>query len=101
MKGTFMIIGSSTSWSAFLILQSNTLELYPAELTLTALICSMGAVMSTTVALVANHASSKPWIIVLDKRLLAPIYTDYWSYYNGGMSLPTHVGKKQRLSKLI
>ncbi|XP_028551803.1 WAT1-related protein At1g44800-like [Dendrobium catenatum] len=75
MKGTFMIIGSSTSWSAFLILQSNTLESYPAELTLTALICSMGAVMSTTVALVANHASSRPWIIGFDKRLLAPIYT--------------------------
>ncbi|KAK8931311.1 WAT1-related protein [Platanthera zijinensis] len=75
LKGTFMVIGSSTSWAAFLILQSNTLESYPAELTLTALICSMGSGLSAVAAMAANGRSSRPWAIGWDKRLIAPVYT--------------------------
>ncbi|XP_020595038.1 WAT1-related protein At4g08300-like, partial [Phalaenopsis equestris] len=75
MKGTFMLIGSCTCWAGFLILQANTLETYPAEITLTAWVSVMGAVMSSVVALVVNRGSSRPWIIGMDKRLLAPIYS--------------------------
>ncbi|KAH0435565.1 hypothetical protein IEQ34_026572 [Dendrobium chrysotoxum] len=75
IEGTISIIGSSTLWSAFLILQSNTLKSFPTELTLTALICLIGAVMSAVVALVLEDGSASPWIIGWDDRLFVAIYS--------------------------
>ncbi|KAK8931443.1 WAT1-related protein [Platanthera zijinensis] len=75
IQGTFMLIGSSTCWASFLILQTNTLEAYPAEFTLTCLICSSGAAMSAVVALVAAKGSIEPWIIGWDLRLLTVVYS--------------------------
>ncbi|XP_038990404.1 WAT1-related protein At1g21890-like [Phoenix dactylifera] len=75
LKGTLMLLGGCFCCSSFYILQSNTLESYPAELTLTTLICLMGALMSSLVALVAERGSAKPWIIGWDTRLLAAAYS--------------------------
>ncbi|PKA49991.1 WAT1-related protein [Apostasia shenzhenica] len=89
LKGTLMIIGSSSWWSAFLILQANTLKSYPAELTLTVLICSMGAVMGAAVELVVERGSAAPWVIGWDNRLLAPVYSGVvcsgFSYFMQGI----------------
>ncbi|XP_073011357.1 WAT1-related protein At1g44800-like [Typha latifolia] len=74
LKGTIMLIGSCFCWSAFFILQSNTLQSYPAELSLTTLICFMGAVMSGALALIMEHGNAKPWIIGVDMRLLTAVY---------------------------
>ncbi|XP_020582880.1 WAT1-related protein At1g44800-like [Phalaenopsis equestris] len=74
IMGTLMIITSSTSWCIFLILQSNTLKSYEAKFSLTTLICSMGAVMNTVLALVLEHGSQS-WIIKWDMRLFAIIYS--------------------------
>ncbi|PKA52191.1 WAT1-related protein [Apostasia shenzhenica] len=75
LKGTAMILISSISWCSFLILQSNTLESYPAKITLTTLICSMGAVINAVVALVVERGSSHPWVIGWDMRLFAVVYS--------------------------
>ncbi|XP_044953402.1 WAT1-related protein At1g44800-like [Hordeum vulgare subsp. vulgare] len=74
LKGTIMLIGSCMVWSGFFILQSNTLRSYPAELSLTALICGMGSLMSGAVALVAERANSHVWVIGFDNRLLTVVY---------------------------
>ncbi|KAG1366664.1 WAT1-related protein [Cocos nucifera] len=75
LKGTLMLLGGCFCWSSFFILQSNTLDSYPAELTLTTLICLMGALIGSLVALVAERGSAKPWIIGWDTRLLAAVYS--------------------------
>ncbi|KAM3244110.1 hypothetical protein ACQJBY_055806 [Aegilops geniculata] len=74
LKGTMMLIGSCMVWSYFFILQSSTLRSYPAELSVTALICGMGSLMSGAVALVAERANTHAWVIALDNRLLTVVY---------------------------
>ncbi|CAA6664938.1 unnamed protein product [Spirodela intermedia] len=74
LKGTFLLIGSCFCWSAFFIVQSNTLRSYPAELTLTTWICTMGAAQSTAVTLVMTRGR-KPWAIGFDMRLTTAVYS--------------------------
>ncbi|PKU70778.1 WAT1-related protein [Dendrobium catenatum] len=75
IKGTLMILASSTSWSIFLILQSNTLKSYGANLHLTTFICSLGAVMNIVLALVMEHGRPQFFIISWDMKLFAIIYS--------------------------
>ncbi|KAK8552270.1 hypothetical protein V6N13_120682 [Hibiscus sabdariffa] len=44
VAGTLMLLARCWGWSGFYILQSFTLKLYPAELSLTALICFIGTI---------------------------------------------------------
>lgn len=74
IMGTFMLLGSCVCWSAFFILQANTLKTYPAELSLATLICLMGTVESASVALVMEKGL-KPWLIGWDSRLFAALYS--------------------------
>ncbi|PKA53500.1 WAT1-related protein [Apostasia shenzhenica] len=74
VMGTFMLLGSCVCWSAFFILQANTLKSYPAELSLATLICFMGMVESAAVALVMEKGL-KPWSIGWDTRLFAAVYS--------------------------
>ncbi|KAF7086132.1 hypothetical protein CFC21_089469 [Triticum aestivum] len=72
--GTIMLIASCMIWPGFFILQANTLGSYPAELSLTALICGMGSLMSGAVALVAERANTQVWVIGFDNRLFTVVY---------------------------
>ncbi|KAJ0984497.1 hypothetical protein J5N97_002853 [Dioscorea zingiberensis] len=74
LKGTFLLLGSCFCWSGFFILQSNTLETYTAELSLTTLICLFGAMESSVVALVMARGG-KPWSIGFDTRLFTAAYS--------------------------
>ncbi|CAI0395459.1 unnamed protein product [Linum tenue] len=74
IAGTLMLIGSCCGWSAFFILQSFTLKKYPAELSLTALICLLGTVEGSAVSLVMERDMSA-WKIGFDSRLLAAAYS--------------------------
>ncbi|KAH0459900.1 hypothetical protein IEQ34_010563 [Dendrobium chrysotoxum] len=108
IMGTFMLIGSCTCWSAFFILQANTLKTYPAELSLATLICSMGMVESASVALVMERGL-KPWIIGWDTRLFAALYSGIVcsgvTYYIQGMVMkergPVFVTAFQPLCMII
>ncbi|XP_048533679.1 WAT1-related protein At1g44800-like isoform X1 [Triticum urartu] len=74
LKGTIMTIAACVAWSCFFILQSSTLRDYPAELSLTVLICGVGSVMSTAVAVVAERANTHAWVIGFDTRLFTVVY---------------------------
>uniref|UniRef100_A0A0D9XIK2 WAT1-related protein n=1 Tax=Leersia perrieri TaxID=77586 RepID=A0A0D9XIK2_9ORYZ len=88
LMGIFMILLSCFCWSAFFILQSYTLRTYPAELSLTTLICAMGAAQSGAVALVMER-DMKAWLIGLDMRLFTAVYSGIMcsgvAYYVQGM----------------
>ncbi|KAL5225454.1 hypothetical protein ABZP36_012093 [Zizania latifolia] len=75
LNGTIMIIASCVCWSGFFILQSNILQSYPAELSLTALICVVGSAMSGAVALVAERRDMTAWVIGFDTRLFTAVYS--------------------------
>ncbi|KAI3924646.1 hypothetical protein MKX01_009516 [Papaver californicum] len=74
VAGTLMVMASCVGWSAFFILQSFTLRDYPAELSLTTLICFMGMIEGGAVAVVMEHHPSE-WALGMDSRTLAPIYS--------------------------
>ncbi|KAI4389161.1 hypothetical protein MLD38_001417 [Melastoma candidum] len=74
VTGTLMLLASCCGWAGFFILQSFTLRKYPAELSLTALVCLMGAVEGTAVSLVLERDMSI-WAIGWDERLLAAVYS--------------------------
>ncbi|GJN22403.1 hypothetical protein PR202_gb09959 [Eleusine coracana subsp. coracana] len=74
LKGTIAVIIACVAWSGFFVLQCNTLQSYPAELTLTALICALGSLMSAAVALVAERDNTKAWVIGFDTRLFTAVY---------------------------
>ncbi|KAG0471241.1 hypothetical protein HPP92_015787 [Vanilla planifolia] len=89
IRGMIMLIGSTTCWSGFLILQSNTLESYPAELTITSLVCLMGAAASGAVAFLVERGNTAIWVIGWDMRLFTVVYSGIIctgvSYYVLGM----------------
>ncbi|KAJ8773364.1 hypothetical protein K2173_028541 [Erythroxylum novogranatense] len=72
--GTLLLLGSVCGWACFFILQTMTLKIYPAELSLTALICLMGLVENAAVALVMERDMSA-WKVGFDSRLLAAAYS--------------------------
>ncbi|KAG0535046.1 hypothetical protein BDA96_04G332400 [Sorghum bicolor] len=74
LTGIITIIVACVCWSAFFVLQANTLKSYPAELSLTTLICLMGSLMSGSVALVAERNNTQAWVIGFDTRLFTCAY---------------------------
>ncbi|OEL25196.1 WAT1-related protein [Dichanthelium oligosanthes] len=74
LTGTVTVIVACVCWSGFFVLQSNTLQSYPAELSLTTLICLMGSLMSGAVALVAERKNTQAWVIGFDTRLFTAVY---------------------------
>ncbi|KAG8633093.1 WAT1-related protein At4g08290 [Manihot esculenta] len=92
LAGTLLILVGCVSWSAFYILQSITIKKYPAELSLSSLICLAGAIQSLAIALVVAHHPSA-WAVGWDTRLLAPVYTGIISsgitYYVQGLVMKT------------
>ncbi|CAN8312862.1 unnamed protein product [Cochlearia groenlandica] len=74
IPGTLMLLGRTFGWAGFFILQSFTLKEYPAELSLTALICLMGTLEGTAVSLVTVRDFSA-WKIGFDSNLFAAAYS--------------------------
>ncbi|KAG5379065.1 hypothetical protein IGI04_026907, partial [Brassica rapa subsp. trilocularis] len=74
VPGTLMLLGRTFGWAGFFILQSFTLKEYPAELSLTALICLMGTLEGTAVSLVTVRDLSA-WKIGFDSNLFAAAYS--------------------------
>ncbi|ONK67262.1 uncharacterized protein A4U43_C06F18310 [Asparagus officinalis] len=75
VSGTIMLLASCVFWSGFYIVQANTLESYPAELSLTTLICFSGSVLSSAVTIIMEGWTAKPWSIGFDMRLITVIYS--------------------------
>lgn len=91
--GSLMITIGCICWSAFIILQAITLKSYPAELSLTALICFVGTIVSSGVALVMERGNFKAWSLHFDIQLLTVVYTGVIcsgvTYYIQGVVMQT------------
>ncbi|KAI4351095.1 hypothetical protein L6164_005481 [Bauhinia variegata] len=75
IKGALMIIIGCVCWSCFVILHAITLRSYPAELSLTAWICLMGAMEGTVLTLIIERNNPSSWSIHFDSVLLAYVYS--------------------------
>ncbi|OMO96954.1 Drug/metabolite transporter [Corchorus olitorius] len=73
VKGTFLLIAGCCCWSFFIISQAFILKSYPAKLSLTVLICTMGAVEGTILALIVERDNTSVWHIHLDSKLIAAV----------------------------
>ncbi|KAM7499239.1 hypothetical protein LguiA_023653 [Lonicera macranthoides] len=74
IKGSLMIIAGCFCWASFIILQTITLKSYPADLSLTTLICAMGAVEGTILTLLVKKGNTAIWSIQWDTKFLAAVY---------------------------
>ncbi|KAA8539429.1 hypothetical protein F0562_026121 [Nyssa sinensis] len=74
IKGALMITAGCFCWATFHILQAITLKSYPAELSLTSLICMMGALQGTALTLIVEKGNTAIWSIHWDTKLIAALY---------------------------
>ncbi|MED6162171.1 hypothetical protein PIB30_067858 [Stylosanthes scabra] len=93
IKGFVMITIGCFSWACFVILQTITLEAYPAELSLTAWICILGAAEGAAVAMIMERGNPSVWYLKWDMKLLAVVYSGIvcsgLAYYMQGLVLKT------------
>ncbi|KAK3028829.1 hypothetical protein RJ639_038656 [Escallonia herrerae] len=91
IKGALVIAAACFCWAIFIILQAITLKSYPAELSLTALICMMGSLQGTVLTLLAERGNTAIWSIRWDTKLLAAVYSGIIcsgiAYYFSGLVL--------------
>ncbi|KAK1409492.1 hypothetical protein QVD17_36018 [Tagetes erecta] len=89
IKGAIMITVGCVFWASFFILQAMTLKEYPAQLSLTTLICTMGALQGTVTTLIIERAKKDIWALSWDAKLFATLYSGIVrsgaSYYVGGL----------------
>ncbi|XP_041003149.1 WAT1-related protein At5g07050-like isoform X1 [Juglans microcarpa x Juglans regia] len=74
IKGSLILVVSFISLSAFYILQTITIKMYQAPITLTSLTCLSGAILSTIMTEILDHKASS-WKLSWNITLLAPIYS--------------------------
>ncbi|XP_071686331.1 WAT1-related protein At2g39510-like [Rutidosis leptorrhynchoides] len=74
IKGSIMIIIGCLSWSCFYIVQAITLRSYPAELSLTALICAAGTLEGSIVTVIAERGDNAAWRLHWDAGLVTMVY---------------------------
>ncbi|KAE8735161.1 WAT1-related protein [Hibiscus syriacus] len=75
IRGAIMITVGCFCWASFIVLQATTLKSYPAELSLTALICLAGTIQGSIVALIMDAGNPTVWYIHFDSKLLAAVYS--------------------------
>lgn len=89
LKGAIMITAGCFCWASFYILQAVTLKKYPAQLSLTTLICMMGALQGTVMTLIIEKDKPGIWSIKWDTKLFATLYSGIVrsgaSYYISGL----------------
>ncbi|XP_050250393.1 WAT1-related protein At2g39510-like [Quercus robur] len=89
IKGALMMLAGFFCQSGYIILQAITLESYPTELSLAALISLMGTIESTIVAFAMEWRNLSAWSMRFDIKLIAVVYagivTTAFSIYIYGM----------------
>ncbi|XP_076888472.1 WAT1-related protein At2g39510-like isoform X1 [Bidens hawaiensis] len=89
IKGSLMITAGCFCWASFVIVQAITLKSYPAELSLTTLVCMIGSLEGSVLTLVAERANASIWAINWDIKLFAAIYSGIMcsgcAYYISGV----------------
>ncbi|CAN6480263.1 unnamed protein product [Victoria cruziana] len=72
--GALLLFASAFAWSTWLTYQAWVIPCYPAQLSLTALMCFMATFQSAAVAVSLNHKASQ-WKIGWNIQLLSYVYT--------------------------
>lgn len=75
LKGALMISAGCICWASFTILQAVTLKEYPAELSLTALICGMGSLQGTILTLAVERGNFAIWSVHWDTKFITALYS--------------------------
>lgn len=90
--GSLFIVAGTLAWSGLFVLQAAVLKKYSAQLSLTTLICFLGTLQATVVALVAERRPSE-WRLGWNIKLLAAVYagvvTSALAYYLQGWCMRT------------
>ncbi|KAK6137461.1 hypothetical protein DH2020_028818 [Rehmannia glutinosa] len=74
VKGAIMISIGCLGYASFYTLQAITLKSYPAGLSLTALICTLGALLGTVLTFLVERGNTSVWALGFDAKLLAYVY---------------------------
>ncbi|KAJ9684189.1 hypothetical protein PVL29_016599 [Vitis rotundifolia] len=74
IKGALMITAGCVCWACFMNLQAHAVKSYPAQLSLTTLICLMGALEGAIVTLIIEHSNASIWVIPKGPTLCAVLY---------------------------
>ncbi|PON40847.1 Plant-drug/metabolite exporter [Trema orientale] len=74
IKGSVILVASYLSIAAFYLLQTATVKMYAAPLTLTTLSCLSGTLLSTIMTAILDHRAAS-WRLSWDITLLAPLYS--------------------------
>ncbi|XP_031478624.1 WAT1-related protein At1g21890-like [Nymphaea colorata] len=72
--GAILLFASAFAWSVWLTYQAWVIPCYPAQLSLTAIMCFVATFQSAAVALILNHDASE-WKIGWNIQLLSYVYT--------------------------
>lgn len=75
LKGALMISAGCVCWASFTILQAITLKEYPAELSLTALICGMGSLQGTIITFAVERGNFAIWSVHWDTKFITALYS--------------------------
>lgn len=73
--GSILLFASVFAWSSWIIFQAPIVNKYPAQLSLTAIMCMFGALQSGVVALIFEHNTTSVWAIGWNLELLSYVYT--------------------------
>ncbi|PON56460.1 Plant-drug/metabolite exporter [Parasponia andersonii] len=73
IKGSSLLVASELSSAALYILQTKTVKMYAAPLTLTALSCLSGTLLSTIMTAILDHRATS-WRLSWNITLFAPLY---------------------------
>lgn len=76
VKGSILTVASCITWSIWYIMQAYTLKRYPAQLSLTAWMCVLGAAQSAVYTVCVEHTAAA-WKIGFN--------IDFWSTVYGGV----------------
>ncbi|GLJ21803.1 hypothetical protein SUGI_0407130 [Cryptomeria japonica] len=72
--GPLLLLGSCVLWSSWIIMQAETARLYPAQMSLTALMCFLATIQSTIATLIFEHDPAV-WKVEWNLELLSVTYT--------------------------
>jgi drug/metabolite transporter (DMT)-like permease len=73
--GSILLFGAVITWSAWIVFQAPVVKKYPAQLSLTAIMCMLGAVQTGVIALICEHKTTSVWVIGWNIKLLTYVYS--------------------------
>ncbi|KAL8556830.1 hypothetical protein ACS0TY_004339 [Phlomoides rotata] len=89
IKASILLLGSNIIYSSFFIIQAITLKSYPTALSLTALVCTLGALIGTVLTFIVERGNTAVWALGWNARLLGYVYggivASGMSYYISGV----------------